>query len=129
MKVYKSQQEHLKQQKASKTQDEEGPEEAPKSEEEAQKTKEEAPKEAEKEAKKEAKKKKVEEPSPYHVRAKLIGIGMISGHKWVNVVTSSAFRNKTRAQHMTETADYHALPEQGSFSGHGGERVSRRSSQ
>ncbi|GMF65055.1 unnamed protein product [Phytophthora lilii] len=30
---------------------------------------------------------------------------------------------------MTEAADYHALPEQGSFSGHGGERVSRRSSQ
>ncbi|EEY53232.1 uncharacterized protein PITG_06870 [Phytophthora infestans T30-4] len=31
---------------------------------------------------------------------------------------------------MTEAAaDYHALPEQGSFSGHGAERVSRRSSQ
>ncbi|KAG2884682.1 hypothetical protein PC115_g21277 [Phytophthora cactorum] len=30
---------------------------------------------------------------------------------------------------MTESADYHALPEQGSFSGHGAERVSRRSSQ
>ncbi|KAG1692725.1 hypothetical protein DVH05_025202 [Phytophthora capsici] len=30
---------------------------------------------------------------------------------------------------MTEAADYHALPEQESFSGHGAERVSRRSSQ
>ncbi|ETP30405.1 hypothetical protein F442_20603 [Phytophthora nicotianae P10297] len=30
---------------------------------------------------------------------------------------------------MTDAADYHALPEHGSFSGHGAERVSRRSSQ